>query len=84
MISAINNEGLLRFMVYEGALQVDTFLKFLKRLIKDHDRKIFLIVDNLRVHHATNVRNWLEEYEKHIELFFLPPYSPERNPDEIS
>jgi len=82
MISAINNEGLMRFMVYEGAMQIDTFLKFLKRLIKDHDRKIFLIVDNLRVHHAINVRTWLEEHEEDIELFFLPPYSPERNPDE--
>lgn len=82
MISAIDNEGLLRFMVYEGALRVDTFLNFLRRLIKDNERKVFLIVDNLRVHHATKVGTWLKAHRKDIELFFLPPYSPEQNPDE--
>ena len=82
MVSAISNRGLMRFMVYEGALRVGTFLNFLRRLIKDNDRKIFLIVDNLRVHHATKVRTWLEAHGKDIELFFLPPYSPEQNPDE--
>ena len=82
MISAINNEGLLRFMIYEGALQVGTFLNFMRRLIKDNDRKIFLILDNLRVHHAIKVSNWLEAHRESIELFFLPPYSPEQNPDE--
>lgn len=82
MISAISNKGLLRFMVYEGALQTETFLDFLKRLIKDNGRKVFLIVDNLRVHHATKVREWVEAHQEDIELFFLPPYSPEHNPDE--
>ncbi len=82
MISAIDNEGLLRFMVYEGALCAGTFLNFLRRLIKDNDNKIFLIVDNLRVHHAVKVQIWLKAHEKDIELFFLPPYSPEQNPDE--
>jgi len=82
MISAISNNGLLRFMVYEGALRTDTFLKFLRRLIKDNKRKIFLIVDNLRVHHAIRVREWAEAHVEDIELFFLPPYSPEHNPDE--
>jgi len=82
MISAISNEGLLRFMVYGGALQVDTFIDFLRRLIKDNDQKIFLIIDNLRVHHAIKVSNWLAKHIEDIELCFLPPYSPEQNPDE--
>jgi transposase len=82
MTSAISNKGLLRFMVYEGALQTETFLDFLKRLIKDNDRKVFLIVDNLRVHHAAKVREWVEAHREGIEIFFLPPYSPEHNPDE--
>lgn len=69
-------------MVYEGALRTDTFLKFLRRLIKDAERKVFLIVDNLKVHHATKVRKWIETHTDEIELFFLPPYSPEHNPDE--
>ena len=82
MISAINNQGKLRFMVYEGALRVDTFLKFLRRLIKDAGYKIFLIVDNLRVHHAKKVRQWVERHAEEIEIFYLPAYSPEQNPDE--
>lgn len=82
MISGINNEGQLRFMVYEGAMRVDTFLTFLRRLTKDADRKIFLIVDNLRVHHAKKVQKWANRHKGEIEIFFLPPYSPEHNPDE--
>ena len=50
MISSITNRGTARFMIYEGALNADLFLTFLKRLIKAADRKVFLIVDNLRVH----------------------------------
>lgn len=82
MVSAITNEGLLRFMVYQGGLKAGTFINFLRRLIKDTERKIFLIVDNLRVHHAIKVGDWLETHKENIEIFFLPPYSPEQNPDE--
>lgn len=82
MISAIANQGQLRFMVYKGGLNIDLFIRFLKRLIKDACRKVFLIVDNLRVHHAKKVRKWVEEHKAEIELFYLPAYTPERNPDE--
>ena len=58
------------------------FIKFLKRLRKDAGKKIFLIVDNLRVHHAKVVTAWLTDHAEEIELFYLPSYSPELNPDE--
>jgi transposase len=51
-------------------------------LIKDTDKKVFLIVDNLRVHHAKPVKAWLEEHKDQIEMFYLPSYSPELNPEE--
>jgi len=82
MISSLSNKGQLRFMIYEGSFTADTFLTFLRRLTKDAKQKIFLIVDNLRVHHAKKVQAWAEKHSKKIELFFLPPYSPEHNPDE--
>jgi transposase len=82
MISSIDNMGKLRWMVYKGAMNVDLFIGFLRRLIKDSDRKVFLIVDNLRVHHARKVTQWVEKHKDQIELFFLPAYSPELNPDE--
>lgn len=82
MISALTNRGKLRFMVYRRGLKIPTFIKFLQRLIRSTDTKVFLIVDNLQVHRAKKVREWVKERHAHIELFFLPPYCPELNPDE--
>jgi len=82
MISAMSNKGVLRFMVYQGSLKTETFLTFLKRLLKGAKKKIFLVVDNLRVHKAVRVKSWVSENAEKIELFYLPPYSPELNPDE--
>ena len=82
MISAITNRGELRFMVYRRGLKIATFIKFLRRLIRSADSKVFLIADNLQVHRAKKVRFWIERHKKQIELFYLPPYCPELNPDE--
>jgi transposase len=60
----------------------DRFILFLKHLIKNSPKKIFLILDNLRVHHSNLVKNWVKENQEKIALFFLPAYSPEKNPDE--
>jgi hypothetical protein len=59
------------------------FLIFLQRLVRDAPRKVFLIVDNLRVHRAKLVTAWVEANRDRIELFYLPPYAPEFNPDEF-
>jgi transposase len=83
MISAITNQGLVRFAFHDGAINTERFIAFLEELIEDAQRKIFLIVDNLRVHHAKLVKAWLVGKEQQIEIFYLPPYSPEANPDEI-
>jgi len=82
MISSVTNLGTLRFMIYNGALNTKIFLVFLRRLIKGADRKLFVIVDNLHVHRAKAVMAWIAEKADKIELFFLPPYAPECNPDE--
>jgi transposase len=82
MIAAVSNLGLMRFMLYEGALNVDRFLAFLRRLIEDAGRKAFLIVDNLKVHHARKVKAWVASHAHEIELFYLPAYAPDHNPDE--
>jgi len=82
MISSITRQGKVRFMCYQGAMNSQLFLRFLKRLVKDSPRKIFLIIDNLPVHHSKPVKEWLAEHVNEIELFYLPAYSPERNPDE--
>jgi transposase len=82
LISAVSNRGLMRFMFYDGALDAERFIAFLRRLIKDAKQKVFLIVDNLRVHHAKRVKTWLASHTYAIELFYLPAYAPEHNPDE--
>ena len=82
MISAITNQGKLRFMFYREAMTQKLLIDFMKRLIKTSENKVFLILDNLRVHHGKEVRKWLEENVDKIEVFHLPPYAPEYNPDE--
>lgn len=82
VISAITNQGTVRFMIYPGALRPAILLRFLQRLTRDQPRRIFLILDNLRVHKARVVRAWVAQHATQVRLFFLPPYSPELNPDE--
>ena len=69
-------------MVYKERMNSNILIKFMQRLIKDSEKKILLILDNLKVRHSYVVRDWLEEHENEIEVFFLPSYSPEFNPDE--
>ncbi len=82
MISALTNKGELRWMILEGALKAPVLIRFLERLVREAQRKVFLILDNLPVHRSRTVRDWLAEREPQIELFYLPAYSPELNPDE--
>ncbi len=83
MISAITNRGNLNFMTFEGSFRVKTFKVFLRRLIKQAGRKVFLIVDGHPVHRAKLIQKWREEHSEEMEIFYLPGYSPELNPDEL-
>ena len=83
MLSAISNRGKLRFMLYKDNMNAEKLIDFMGRLIKDTKRKVFLILDNLRAHHSKKVSEWLKNHKEEIEIFFLPPYSPEYNPDEL-
>ena len=82
MISTVTNQGKVQFMIYSENMNSDKFIEFLNQLIKNNEQKIFLILDNLRVHHSHIVKDWVKENKEKIELFFLPAYSPEKNPDE--
>ena len=73
---------MVRFMIYPGALRPKTLIRFMERLTRDAQRKVYLILDNLNVHKSRDVRAWLQENRQRIEVFYLPPYSPELNPDE--
>ncbi len=83
IISAVNPQGNFRFMCVKGRVNAGVFIDFLKRMIKSTDRKVFLIVDGHPSHKAKKVGKFLETVRDRLELFFLPPYSPELNPDEF-
>lgn len=82
MFSTVINQGQVRFILYTGSMNADKCIEFMSKLIEGKEQKVFLILDNLRVHHSKIVKQWLEENKEKIELFYLPSYSPEKNPDK--
>jgi transposase len=83
MLSAISPRGRLRFMVTEDSLTAGLFCAFLKRLLHNAHSPVFLIVDRHPVHRSRTVRNYIASLNGKLQLFYLPPYSPELNPDEL-
>ena len=83
VMSAVTNRGSARWMVYKGALDGALLIRFLGRLVRQaRGRKVYLILDNLRVHHCAPVKAWITEHHEQIAVYHLPSYSPELNPDE--
>ncbi|MCC7059171.1 MAG: IS630 family transposase [Burkholderiaceae bacterium] len=83
MLSAVSAQGHFRFMTVEGRVNANVFRNFLQRLITGMQRRIFLVVDGHPAHKAKLVRDFVQANVDRLELFFLPPYSPELNPDEL-
>jgi transposase len=82
MISAVSARGALRFMLTKGRVNGPVFVEFLKRLMHNAPRPIFLILDGGSYHHSRPVKDYVASLDGRLRLFFLPPYSPELNPDE--
>jgi transposase len=81
-LSVVSNRGKLRFAIIEKSVDAKRLTDFMKRLVKDSDRKARLILDNLRFRHAKIVTGWLSDHKAEIEVFYLPSYAPEYKPDE--
>ena len=69
-------------MTYTQTMTAAVFLIFLGRLLQSTSGKVFLIVDRLQAHMAPAVQAWLAAHRDRIEVFYLPRYAPELNPDE--
>jgi transposase len=82
MISAVSARGKLRFMLTKGRVNGAVFVEFLKRLMHNASRPIFLILDGGSYHRSRPVKDYVASLGGKLQLFFLPPYSPELNPDE--
>src|SRR6202050_3767741 len=84
LISAITSKGHMRFMIKQsGGLNAGFFIEFLKRLLIGATRPFFLIVDRGPAHRAKKTKAFVETLGGRLKLFFLPPYSPDRSPDEL-
>lgn len=82
-ISAVNNNGTMRFMLYEGNFNSERFIEFLKRMLHKQTMPISLIVDGHSTHKTNKVKDFVASTEGKLKLYYLPPYSPELNPDEL-
>jgi len=82
MISAISTRGKLHFAFIDGRTNADSFIAYLKKLLHDIRGPVFVIVDGHSAHTATKTRAFVQAHQRRLSLFFLPPYSPELNPDE--
>ena len=82
MISAITPKGKLRFSTFTGTMDAAVFIAFCRRLLHDDTGPVFLILDGHPVHRSKAVKQFVGTTEGRLRLFFLPPYSPELNPDE--
>jgi transposase len=82
MISAISIRGDIHWMVYSESMNSALFTDYLRYLIEDVEGKIFLVADRARYHTSEETALWLMDHKDRIELFFLPSYSPDLNPDE--
>ena len=61
MIATVTNQGKARWMIIDGAFNHERLIAFLESLVKDTGKKIFLILDNLGVHHCKPVKAWLAQ-----------------------
>lgn len=82
MVSAVSAQGLLRFMTFEGRMNAERFIEFLRRLIDRAPTPVFLILDGHPVHKSKRVQEYVASTNGRLRLFILPPYSPHLNPDE--
>src|SRR6185437_2074153 len=81
-ISTVTNQGDVRLMTFSRAMTAALFLVFLERLLRSTTGKVFLIVDRLRAHLTPAVQAWVAAHHDRLEVFYLPRYAPELNPDE--
>ncbi len=69
-------------MATKERFNASLFLKFLRRLLRHSDRKVFLIVDRHPVHRSGKDAKVAGKVPEPHSVFFLPAYSPELNPGE--
>jgi len=70
MLAAISPQGYMNWMVFENNCDSKKFIEFLGRLRRQIKQKVFLIVDNHRMHHSKKVMQYVDKFKHEIEIFF--------------
>jgi transposase len=83
VLSAVNAQGAFWAVTYDGKLNADSFVVFLKNFMRGRRRPVFLVVDGHPAHRARAVQQYVQSLDGRLELHFLPPYAPDLNPDEF-
>ena len=83
MLAVISPQGFMNWMVFEDSFTSKKCVEFLGRIIRQIKQKVFLILDNHRVHHSKKVKNYVEKHKDLLEIFYLPAYCPDMNPQEL-
>jgi len=82
LMSTVTNRGTLRFMVFTERFTAKVLIDFCTRLLRSVKQKVLLILDRHPAHRSKKFHRWLADHADRIELFYLPGYSPQLNPDE--
>jgi transposase len=83
VISAVTARGEFWAVTYTGKLNAEAFVAFLQNFMKGRAGKVFLVVDGHPAHKANIVKHYVQSLKGRLELYFLPPYAPDLNPDEF-
>ena len=82
-ISALSNSGGFWYQVYTERFNADVFIECMKDLMGNRKKPIYVITDGHPVHKSKKVKAFVEENKHRIQLYILPPYAPDLNPDEL-
>jgi len=82
-ISAVTARGAFWFDTFTGNLNATRFRDFLGRFIRRRRKPAFLVVDGHPAHRARLIAEFVQSQRGRLELYFLPGYAPELNPDEF-
>jgi len=82
-ISAVSPKGAFWFDIYTSRLNATAFLELLKGFLRHRRKRVILIMDRHPAHIAKLIAQYVQSQEGRLEIFFLPGYAPDLNPDEF-
>jgi transposase len=83
VLSGVSPSGTFRYEVYSHRFTASFFVEVLKKFSRRIRRPVFFVVDRHPVHRAKIVKDYVKSTKGKVELYFLPPYAPDLNPDEF-